>query len=108
MHSHTLKTIILTVIATLTILSNICPDRLSSVYYIHNPLCITSWGIGTVLNEEKDGIEEAPYTDSYYNYISYRRVECEKGDKILTIFIYRPLTHYNDDIIKRIDFNLGK
>lgn len=58
--------------------------------------------IGTVVNNRKDGrILNA--RDEKFNYISYKGVECHKGDTILTVFIYSPGNDV-DEIATRIDY----
>lgn len=63
---------------------------------------LITWETGTVLNKKKDG--RLDVVDPYYNYISYRGIDCHKGDKILTIDIWNPDNNYCDDIVSRCDF----
>lgn len=60
--------------------------------------------IGTVENYKLDGkiLNCHAYSG---NYISYKRVDgAEKGDKIVTYFIYNPFTNVEDDVMTRLDF----
>lgn len=63
--------------------------------------------IGRVLNKKKDG-KVLNTEDQYYNYISYRGVECKKGDIIVTYLLYNPENNGEDDIIARWDYKITK
>lgn len=54
-------------------------------------------GDGTALNAE----------ESCYAYINYGDVSCNPGDLILTFLVYDPATNGEDDVIERIDMNMG-
>lgn len=74
---------------------------------------------GQVTNVKKDGkvlgdFEIIQYTnrkikiidkgvDPKFNYISYKRVKCHKGDIIQTMCIMNPKNKEPDDILKRTD-----
>lgn len=60
--------------------------------------------LGTVIDEEKNGYLLNP-EDPERDYISYKSVEdAEKGDNVVTYFIYNPETNAEDDIIFRFDY----
>lgn len=101
-----MKKTLLTIIATLIILSNIIPGTLvDPMPGYRNPLTLITWETGTVLNDKGDGIITSPFVDSYFNYISYSRTNNVKpGDNVFSVFIYNPVTLYSDDIIARFDF----
>lgn len=63
--------------------------------------------IGRVLNKNKDG-RVLNTEDRYYNYISYRNVDCKKGDIIVTYLLYNPENNGEDDIIARWDYIIEK
>lgn len=54
--------------------------------------------VGTVLDDEKNGSLEDG------SYISYKSVDCTKGDTVITYLIYNPETNYTDDVIERFDY----
>lgn len=54
--------------------------------------------VGTVLDDEKNGSLEDG------SYISYKSVDCTKGDSVITYLIYNPDTNYTDDVIERFDY----
>lgn len=54
--------------------------------------------VGTVTDDEKNGSLEDG------SYISYKDVDCAKGDTITTYLIYNPDTNYTDDVVERFDF----
>lgn len=59
--------------------------------------------IGKCVSRKGDG--EIMGLSDPYNYISYRSVKgAQKGDVILTVFIYRPGNRYTDDIVDRFDY----
>ena len=68
--------------------------------------------IGEVTSDKLDGkilncdVENGGYTNKDGgNYINYKRVEdAQKGDRILTYYIYNPFTNIQDDVLTRIDF----
>lgn len=61
--------------------------------------------IGKVRNKKKDGrILNA--ADGSGDYISYRSVDCEKGDIVVSYFLWNPENNIEDDIIARWDFVL--
>lgn len=96
-----MKRILITVVITIIILSNISPSTIVAWNGYRNPLCLFTWDIGEVINEDGDGKATTIFTDSYYNYIHYN--DKEKGDKVLTLWMYNPLTLYGDDLMVRID-----
>lgn len=61
---------------------------------------------GIVENEHGDGTALNP-EDCDYAYISYSEVSCNPGDLILTFLVYDPATNGEDDVIERIDMNMG-
>lgn len=61
---------------------------------------------GIVDNESGDGSVLNP-EDSNYAYINYSEVSCNPGDMILTFLVYDPATNGEDDVIERIDMNMG-
>ena len=61
---------------------------------------------GIVENERGDGTALNP-ENSDYAYISYSGVSCDPGDMILTFLVYDPATNGEDDVIERIDLNMG-
>ena len=64
--------------------------------------------IGVVENSDGDG-RILNCADPDYYYISYRSVEdFQKGDTILTYFIYNPDTNYADDILERFDYVIDR
>lgn len=54
--------------------------------------------VGTVTDDEKNGSLEDG------SYISYKSVDCTKGDSVITYLIYNPDTNYTDDVIERFDY----
>ena len=42
--------------------------------------------------------------DSLGYYISYKGIDCHKGDRIRTYLAYNPFTNYTDDVIERWDY----
>lgn len=63
--------------------------------------------IGKVKNNKKDGrVLNVPKNEKYYNYISYKDIDCKKGDIIVTYLLYNPETNGEDDIIARWDYKL--
>ena len=55
---------------------------------------------GKVLDDEGNG--ESHYSDGNY-YIHYDPDEYQKGDEVLSIFVYNPNTNAEDDITHRVD-----
>ena len=96
-----MRKILVTILTTLTVISNILPGTLVLEY--RNPLTIFTWERGTVLDKDGNGIITSPYVDSYYNYIKYEP-DLEVGKEVFSLFIYNPLTLYGDDYIARFDF----
>lgn len=61
---------------------------------------------GIVEDERGNGTALNP-ADSDYAYINYSEVSCNPGDMILTFLVYNPETDGEDDVIERVDFNMG-
>lgn len=61
---------------------------------------------GKVTNNRGDGkvINNGGKDNFYINYRGH--IDCKKGDRILTLFIYNPHTNAEDDIICRLDFKM--
>lgn len=60
--------------------------------------------IGEVENNNLDG-KILNCIDKNHDYISYKSVEkVEKGNIVLTYFIYNPLSNIEDDVLTRVDF----
>lgn len=64
--------------------------------------------IGKVINNSKDGRVLNQGGNTEYDYISYRGVDCKKGDIIVTYLLYNPENNYCDDIVARWDYVLKK
>lgn len=62
----------------------------------------TEYDTGVCLNEEQDGM--VYNADPYYNYISYRSTNAQKGDKVFTVLVLNPFNTYCDDYIYRRDW----
>ena len=63
--------------------------------------------IGMVTSPEGDGTI-LDGDDEYY-YISYSDMEdIEVGDVIVSYFLYNPDTNYEDDVLERFDYVIGK
>ena len=68
--------------------------------------------IGKVTSHNLDGeilncnVNDGGYTNKDGgNYISYERVDgAQKGDKIVTYYVYNPFTNEQDDVMTRMDF----
>ena len=58
---------------------------------------------GVVLDDEGNGKQLNASSDSG-NYIAYND-KYKAGDKIISLFIYNPLSNAEDDIIARLDYN---
>ena len=58
-------------------------------------------GNGKVLNLPKDA-------DKTFDYISYKGIDANKGDIIVTYLLYNPETNGDDDIIARWDYVIVK
>lgn len=58
---------------------------------------------GIVLDEEGNGKQLNTSSDSG-NYIAYND-KYKAGDKVISLFIYNPLSNAEDDIITRLDYN---
>lgn len=61
--------------------------------------------VGVVINDEYDGKVLNCYSGSK-DYISYAAIapDVQKGDTVLTYFVYNPASTYIDDILFRYDF----
>jgi len=69
---------------------------------------ITERVIGKVINNSKDGKVLNQVGNTEYDYISYKGVDCKKGDIIVTYLLYNPENKYCDDIVARWDYVLEK
>ena len=58
-------------------------------------------GNGKVLNLPKDA-------DKTFDYISYKGIDANKGDIVVTYLLYNPETNGDDDIIARWDYVIVK
>ena len=58
---------------------------------------------GVVLDEEGNGKQLNALPDTG-DYIAYNE-KYKAGDKVISLFIYNPLTNAEDDIILRLDYN---
>lgn len=65
--------------------------------------------MGTVTNSRLDGhVDWSSHTIAEpFTYISYAGIDCQKGDKILTLEIYSP-TNLEDGIVYRKDVKISK
>lgn len=65
--------------------------------------------VGTVTNSRLDGhVDWGMHTVTEpFTYISYAGLDCEKGDKILTLEIYSP-ANLEDGILLRKDVKISK
>lgn len=65
--------------------------------------------IGTVTNSRQDGhVDWNSHTVAEpFTYISYAGLDCQKGDKILTLEIYSP-ANLEDGILLRKDVKISK
>lgn len=64
--------------------------------------------IGKVVSNKKDGKVINQGYNTEYNYISYKGVDCKKGDVIVTYVLYNPENNAEDDIVARWDYVLEK
>ena len=64
--------------------------------------------IGKVITDQKDGRVLNQGANTEYNSISYRSVDCKKGDIIVTYVLYNPETNWDDDVLARWDYVLSK
>lgn len=69
-------------------------DQKRGTFYIEicKGQCVDNNGNGIILNTESD-----------CNYIAYN-TNTEAGENVTSLFIYNPLTSWNDDVIARFDF----
>ena len=65
--------------------------------------------VGTVTNSRQDGhVDWGMHTVvEPFTYISYKGLDCQKGDKILTLEIYSP-ANLEDGIVFRRDVKISK
>ena len=101
MEHKAMKRIIVSLLSTLIIISNILPNTITGVNGYRNPLCLFSWDKGIVLDNEGNGMATTPFSDSVYNYIHYSNKN--EGDLVFTLWMYNPLSLYDDDLIVRVD-----
>lgn len=99
-----MKKIIITIMLTLLVLSNISPSTIVAMNDYRNPLTLITWSTGIVMDDKGNGVETTPFHDSWFNYISYKGNGIPEGEEVFTIFVYNPLTLYGDDYIARFDF----
>lgn len=64
--------------------------------------------IGEVVTDDKDGKMLNQVGNTEYDYISYKGVDCKKGDVIVTYLLYNPENNYCDDVVARWDYVLEK
>ncbi len=80
----------------------------SDVLQHRNGKVIIERCVGVVISNVKDG-KILNTANTAHNYISYTGVKgAEKGDKIVTYFVYNPKTNYEDDILERYDYIKGE
>ena len=65
-------------------------------------ICRSEIDKGICLDDDGNG---QIYTDSKYNYISYKYTDATTGDELITYDLLNPFNNYCDDIVIRIDYN---
>lgn len=65
-------------------------------------ICRSEIDKGVCLDDDGNG---RIYTDSEFNYISYKYTDAQTGDELITYDLLNPFNNYCDDIVIRIDYN---
>ena len=86
-----------------------CADCVDE-YWNHKGTVFVERLIGKVKDENKNGkvLNLPKDADKTFDYISYKGIDANKGDIIVTYLLYNPETNGDDDIIARWDYVIVK